>query len=138
MKPLLLLPLLLLAACGASEDALDTGTTPASSELSVAYDVADGSAPVTWTLVCGDPVSGSHPDAAAACAHLQELDEPFAPLPTDQMCTEQYGGPQTARVTGQWDGEPVDLELSRSNGCFISQWEGLVPLVPGTEGAVDS
>lgn len=130
MTPLVLLPLLLLVACGASEDALDTGVAAAASELSVAYDAGDGSAPVTWTLICDDPVSGSHPDAAATCAHLQELDEPFAPLPADQICTEQYGGPQTARVTGRWAGEPVDLELSRSNGCSISQWEGLVPLVP--------
>lgn len=131
MKVLLLVPLLLLAACGASEDALDPGAAPPSSGLSVAYDAGDGSAPVTWTLVCGDPVSGSHPDAEAACAHLQELDAPLAPLPADMICTEQYGGPQTARVTGRWAGEPVDLALARSNGCFISQWDGLVPLVPG-------
>lgn len=130
MTPLLLLPLLLLAACGASEDALDPGAAPPALELSVAYDAGDGSAPVTWTLVCGDPARGTHPDAEAACAHLQELEEPFAPLPADRVCTEQYGGPQTARVTGRWDGEPVDLELTRSNGCSISQWEGLVPLVP--------
>ena len=130
MTPLLLLPLLLLAACGASEDALDPGAAPPTSELTVAYDAGDGSAAATWTLVCGDPVSGSHPDAAAACAHLQELDEPFAPLAPDLACTEIYGGPQTARVTGRWAGEPVDLELARSNGCFISQWDGLVPLVP--------
>lgn len=130
MKPLLVLPLLLLAACGASQDALDGAPGASASELSVAYDAGDGAAPVTWTLVCADPASGSHPDAAAACAHLQELAEPFAPLARDLVCTEIYGGPQTARVTGRWAGAPVDLELSRSNGCFISQWEGLVPLVP--------
>ena len=59
----------------------------------------------------------------------------FAPLPAEQMCTEQYGGPQTARVSGTWAGDPVDLTLARSDGCHISQWEGLVPLVPITEGA---
>lgn len=130
MKSLLLVPLLLLTACGASEDALDTGAAPPPSELSVAYDAGDGSASVTWTLVCGAPVSGTHPEAEAACAHLQELEAPLAPLPPDMICTEQYGGPQTARVTGRWAGEPVDLELTRSNGCSISQWDGLVPLAP--------
>lgn len=138
MKPILIVPLLLLTACGATEDALDTGAPPPAAELSVAYDAGDGSATTPWTLGCGNPVSGTHPDPVAACAHLQALDEPFAPLPADQMCTEQYGGPQTARVTGQWADEPVELGLSRTNGCAISQWEGLVPLVPVTEGAVDS
>lgn len=132
MTPLAVLPLLLLAACGATEDALDPGAAAPTSELSVAYDAGDGSAPVTWTLVCGDPVSGGHPDAAAACAHLQGLDEPFAPLAADLICTEIYGGPQAARVTGRWAGEQVDLALARANGCAISQWEGLVPLVPAT------
>ena len=48
-------------------------------------------------------------------------------------CTEQYGGPQTAHVVGRWSGEPVDLELSRVDGCRISQWDALVPLVPAAE-----
>jgi hypothetical protein len=33
-------------------------------------------------------------------------------------------------VLGLWNGEDVDLELSRTDGCRISQWDGLVPLVP--------
>lgn len=130
MTPLMLLPLLLLAACSSPTDALDAGAAPPTSELSVAYDAGDGSTPTTWTLVCGDPVNGTHPDPEAACAHLQALEEPFSALPPDMICTEQYGGPQTARVTGRWGGQPVDLELARTNGCYISQWEGLVPLVP--------
>jgi hypothetical protein len=79
-------------------------------------------------------VEGDLPDAEAACAHLDGLDEPFAPIPADAVCTEQYGGPQTAHVTGLWRGEPVDLELSRVNGCTISQWDRLGPLLPGPVG----
>ena len=46
------------------------------------------------------------------------------------LCTQQYGGPQTAHVTGRWSGEPVDLELTRVDGCRISQWDSLGPLLP--------
>ena len=79
-------------------------------------------------------VQGSHPDPEAACDHLAGTTDPFAPLGADVVCTEQFGGPQTARVTGRWDGRPVDLELSRSDGCRIAQWDALVPLVPEAQG----
>lgn len=143
MRLLLVLPLLLLAACGSSgsrdalpataptSDSLGTGgISRADNDLAVEYDAGDGSGPVPWTLTCVGFVEGSHPQAEQACEHLDGMEQPFAPLPADQICTEQFGGPQTARVTGLWRGEPVDLALSRSNGCFISQWDALVPLVP--------
>jgi hypothetical protein len=98
--------------------------------LQVVADRGDGTEPETWTLVCDGRDDDAHPDPDAACAHLEELDDPFAPLPADVACTEQFGGPQTARVTGRWDGEPVDVELSRSDGCRIAQWDGLGHLLP--------
>lgn len=147
MRPVLLLPLLLLAACGSTtadgsaapdpsattgSDSLAAGggISRADNDLVVEYDAGDGSPPQTWTLTCVGFVDGDHPEAEAACAHLKSLEAPFTPVPDDAICTEQYGGPQTARVDGLWAGEPVDLALSRTNGCTISQWEGLVPLVP--------
>jgi hypothetical protein len=87
----------------------------------------------TWTLTC-DPPGGDHPSAAAACGALAGVRDPFAPLPADVLCTEVYGGPQTARVTGTYRGAPVDLALSRTDGCRISQWERLGPLLPGPVG----
>ena len=130
MKILLLVPLLLLTGCSAgAEDSLATDAGPAST-LSVEVDRGDGTPAETWTLDCSAPGEGSHPEADAACAALQEQDDPFAPLPADMACTEQYGGPQQARVTGTWSGSPVDLTVLRRNGCEISQWESLVPLVP--------
>jgi hypothetical protein len=122
------------AADGTSESGADSGAaggiSRAENDLVIDVDLGDGSQPQSWTLTCAGSADGSHPDAAAACAHLQGLEEPFAPLPEDVMCTEQFGGPQTAHVTGVWGGEPVDLELSRTNGCRISQWDGLGPLLP--------
>lgn len=141
MRLLLLLPVLLLAACGSSgpdalpasppsDDAAGGGTQRADNDLAVEYDAGDGSAAVTWTLTCVGFVTGNHPQAEPACAQLKSLDEPFAPLPADQICAQQYGGPQTARVTGLWGGNPVDVTLSRVDGCRIAQWDRLVPLVP--------
>ena len=140
MRLLLVLPLLLLAACGSSpggEDRLPRaadsgadGSQRADNDLAIEYDAGDGSGVQQWTLTCAGSVEGNHPQAEQACEHLTSLEEPFAPLPADQICTQQYGGPQTARVTGVWGGDPVDLTLSRVDGCRISQWDRLVPLVP--------
>jgi hypothetical protein len=41
-----------------------------------------------------------------------------------------YGGPATAHVTGTWAGRPVDTTYDRGNGCAISRWNGMVPLLP--------
>lgn len=147
MRLLLTVPLLLLmAGCGpsstdraappavppaASEDlAAVGGTSRAEDDLAVSVDLGDGSPARQWSLTCVGFVEGSHPQAEAACAHLRAVTDPFARLPSDVACTEQYGGPQTARVSGVWGGSPVELSLSRVDGCAIAQWDGLVPLVP--------
>jgi hypothetical protein len=146
MRLLLVVPVLLLAAAcggggdaaepGAGDDAL-AGSDRAANDLVVEQDLGDGTPAQRWTLTCAAEASGDHPDAGAACAHLAGLDAPFAPLPEDRMCTEQFGGPQTARITGVWGGEPVDLQVARADGCQITQWDGLGPLLPGPVGAVD-
>jgi hypothetical protein len=110
------------------------GTARADNDLRIDLDRGDGTEPESYTLACLGSASGDHPDAMAACAHLAGLADPFAPIPGDVACTEQYGGPQTAHVTGLGGGEPVDLELSRVDGCRISQWDGLGPLLPGPVG----
>ena len=76
----------------------------------------------TWTLTC-DPVGGTHPNAEAACAALTAMgDQAFAPLPTGMMCTQIYGGPQTATVRGTWQGAAVDASFARTDGCQIGRW----------------
>ena len=115
-------------------DAAGGGISQADDDLVVELDRGDGREPESWTLSCVGNASGSHPDAEAACAHLQTLEDPFAPLPEDVVCTEQFGGPQTAHVRGRWNGKQVDLELSRVDGCRISQWDSLGPLLPGPVG----
>ncbi|RMI39824.1 SSI family serine proteinase inhibitor [Streptomyces triticirhizae] len=88
-----------------------------------------GEADGTFELTCA-PAGGTHPEAAEACARLGELDAPFASVAEGTVCTFLYGGPATARVTGQWQGERVDAEFNRDNGCEISRWDRLVPVLP--------
>ncbi|MER7758344.1 SSI family serine proteinase inhibitor [Streptomyces sp. NPDC097619] len=90
---------------------------------------ADGS----YELTC-KPVGGTHPEAKRACARLEsfaaEDTDPFAPVSTRSLCTQQHGGPATARVTGTWRGKPVDAAFDQKNGCEISRWKDLEPVLP--------
>lgn len=65
--------------------------------------------------------------AEAACARLSipDVQERLIapPLPGDRVCTEIYGGPDTAHVMGTLDGRPVDTVIDRTNGCGISDWD---------------
>jgi hypothetical protein len=94
-----------------------------------AGDGADG----TYEVYCR-PSGGSHPDPAGACAAVDRTtrwgEDAFAPAPRDAVCTMQYGGPATARITGTWAGRPVDATYDRANGCAIARWDRLVPLLP--------
>lgn len=102
------------------------GTGP--TELVVVVD--DGTTTSTWRLTC-DPAGGTHPRADAACRALAENGaKALPPPPKDQACTQIYGGPQTARVTGTWRGQPVDASFSRQNGCEIGRWKLLDGLLP--------
>ncbi|MEG3629824.1 SSI family serine proteinase inhibitor [Streptomyces poriticola] len=87
----------------------------------------------TYELRCR-PVGGSHPDPAGACTTVEGStragQDAFAPVPQGSVCTMQYGGPATARVTGTWARRPVDTTYDRSNGCQIVRWDRLVPLLP--------
>ena len=85
--------------------------------------------PVSYTLGC-EPAGGTLPDAEAACGQLNENRDALEPVPAGVACTEIYGGPHEARVTGTLDGEQVDARFSRANGCEIDRWERLALLFP--------
>jgi len=94
---------------------------------------AGGGADGTYEVRCR-PSSGSHPDPAGACAAVERNtrwgQDAFAPVPRGAVCTMQYGGPATARVTGTWAGRPVDATFDRRDGCAIARWDRFVPLLP--------
>ncbi|MFD7916980.1 MULTISPECIES: SSI family serine proteinase inhibitor [unclassified Streptomyces] len=86
-----------------------------------------------YRLECG-PAGGDHPEAEGACARLDQFAregrDPFAPISKRQICSMQYGGPATARITGTWNGYKVDATFRRTNGCEIRRWDELEPLLP--------
>ncbi|MDQ0754365.1 serine protease inhibitor [Arthrobacter sp. B3I4] len=77
------------------------------------------------------------PDPAAALEALRlHAEAVFFPRPgPPQLCTQQYGGPQVAVVTGRYLGRDVDREFSRTDGCEISRWRAMAPLLGGTAGS---
>jgi hypothetical protein len=52
------------------------------------------------------------------------------------MCPMIVGGPQTATITGTWNGEPVDAVFSKSNGCQTGRWNRIGPVF-GSIGAAN-
>ncbi|GGV40026.1 SSI family serine proteinase inhibitor [Streptomyces spectabilis] len=102
--------------------------------LEVTYSENGGTTARTYELTCGLEDGGTHPAPAEACEHLDGLAsegrDPFKPVERGVMCTQQYGGEQTAHVTGTWQGQPVEASFKRTNGCEISRWNTLVPVLP--------
>ncbi|MFB7515747.1 SSI family serine proteinase inhibitor [Streptomyces sp. NPDC056144] len=95
---------------------------------------ADG----TFELTCDDQAGGTHPARDDACARLAQLAKegvnPFKAVPEGASCTQVYGGPAVADVTGTWQGRKIDAHFSRANGCEIDRWQNLEPLLPMVRG----
>jgi hypothetical protein len=109
-------------------------------ELSITVLESADAAPQKYTLVCinGSAAAESkHPTANAACTALKNNPSLLSPAPirTDQACTQQYGGPQTAKVTGAVDGVEVDVSYSRTDGCQIALWDAASPIIGSSGGA---
>jgi hypothetical protein len=137
--------LLLVAGCGTIDSGGDmtaeptTGSdaSPGATELTIVVRPGRGKQEHTYTLRC-DPPGGDHPDPEAACRSLEEIEEPFAPVPNGTMCAQVYGGPQTATVTGRFRGEPMEAAFSRTDGCEVSRWDEHATLLVQSGGVEDS
>ena len=131
MRVLALIALLAAVGCGtgAGAPAASSGAT----ELKIAYwSQGRGAGPAkTWTLRCGPAAAGTLPRAASACRKLAAMRNPFAPIPQDTLCTEQYGGPQVAVITGTFRGHALWTQLASRDGCEIARSKRLSFLVPG-------
>jgi hypothetical protein len=84
---------------------------------------------VTWSLGCG-PAVGTLPRPARACRLLRALQDPFAPVPLNQACTQIYGGPQVALVRGTFLGRRIWASFKRNDGCQIARWNRVPFLFP--------
>lgn len=114
---------------GGTSTGSPTPRAAGATDLTIVVDDGAG-ARTTWHLTC-DPAGGDHPDPAKACAVLaQHGATALPPVPRDRMCTQVFGGAQTAHITGTWRGEKVDARLSRTNGCEITRWQALIGLLP--------
>lgn len=116
------------------------GPGQGNAELAITVVPSQGAPEVDYTLVCssGMPAGeSSHPNAAAACAALKANPAILAPAApgTVQPCTQQYGGPQKATITGMVDGVAVDSSFTRINGCEISAWNAAKDVLGASGGA---
>jgi Subtilisin inhibitor-like len=106
-----------------------TPAAPGSTDLTIV--VRDGSGKTsTWRLMC-DPPGGTHPDPKTACRVLEANGAAaLPPVSKDKVCTQIYGGPETATITGTWHGNNIISRFARNDGCQVSRWklmEGLLP-----------
>jgi len=88
----------------------------------------------SYTLTCA-PVGGTLPQRLGACRKLNTLKAPFAPTGKDLVCTQIYGGPEEALVTGRFRGKLVRASFSRKDGCEIGRWARVAFLFPGISSA---
>jgi len=113
--------LAVLAGCGEEEQDADPQSAAfAALVVEVDADGEGGNAPDRTEVAC--ETADSEP-----CAGLSA--DIFEPTPTGTACTQQFGGPETATVTGTFDGREVDAEYNRANGCEIARWEKAAPLL---------
>lgn len=133
---------LAVAACGSQQgggSSAGGGTTAkAATQLTIEVKESRDAEPQRFTLTCGDTgaqAGGNHPSPAQACKALEQAKEPFAPVPQDMVCTEIFGGDQTATIKGTWQDQQVDASYSRKNGCEIARWDAIAKVFPVKVGA---
>ena len=70
----------------------------------------------------------------ALCTWIAETPTEVLTQPDESaggVCTQQYGGPEQAVVTGTRDGQPIKVRYSRQDGCAIARWDKASPLWTG-------
>jgi hypothetical protein len=112
----------LLVSCGGSGDALAPGAgdrLAADLRVSVRPEGPGGPERVRRVecAVLGDAAID------ARCGVLGGLEpRDLNPVPDRRACAEVYGGPATARVTGELRGVRVSAEFDLSDACEIARW----------------
>lgn len=118
---------LVLSACG--DGGPVNGYPEADLTISIEHPEADT---VTYGITCkpdGATLEGVDLDADAACAALGDPDVQSLLIdgpPANRICTEIYGGPDVAGITGTLVGESVSTRIDRTNGCGISDWDDVL------------
>ena len=110
-----LLTATLVAGCGADDEQPASGSDGTQLRIVV---TGAGGGPQTIELDCGSGAPCERRD-------LDRLAEIFAPDDPARACTEIYGGPEKAHVSGRLEGRMIDLTINRSDGCGISDYQVL-------------
>lgn len=72
------------------------------------------------------------PNKASSCRRVLRLGaEGFAASPSNVSCTQVYGGPAIAEVTGLLEGRLLKASFTRTDGCEIARWNRVRFLLPG-------
>lgn len=138
---------LLVAACGgeSADDSipvepdgeplpdLPTGGPYPFADLTITVEHPDADT-VEYRISCqGDTAEVIGNDAISGVDACARLAEPMVqtrlitpPAPADRVCTEIYGGPDTARIVGTLNERSVNTTIDRTNGCGISDWDNLL------------
>src|ERR687895_314597 len=112
--------------CGSASSASSEGSSESADEPTTELTISlwpegrDEGGVKRWTLRC-DPVSGSHTRRASACTRLYWMQKPFASPSGEEICTQVYGGPEQAVISGEHKGNRVWVLLSLSDGCKIAR-----------------
>ena len=123
---LVALAALALVGCGGDGDG-DGGHAKIDLKLTLWPTGTNGDS-ITWTLRC-EPTGGDHPDAAAACAALTAVQDPFVKLPPPPRCKEIPGSsPEVAVLEGDVRGRKVRSMFERSNACVAGRWDRIAPV----------
>jgi hypothetical protein len=120
-----LLALVALAGCGGG----DMGGPEARIDLKLTlWPTGLNGDSVSWTLRC-EPTGGDHPDAAAACAALTAVEDPFGRPPPPPRCEEIPGSsPEVALLEGDFRGRRIRSMFERSNACVAGRWYRIAPV----------
>lgn len=118
-------------ACGEADEpaAQRTTTTAGAIELTVVYDDGSGRT-TTGTLTCrgadrrAEGALDGRATPAELCAQARGIADLLTSEPDkDRACTQIYGGPETATVTGTIDDDEVERRFSRTNGCELADYK---------------
>jgi hypothetical protein len=101
-------------------------TAPATSlRLTLTHPGAGTSGARSVTLQC-EPLGGTHPKAAQACADLARSGGRIEREPArDTVCTMIYA-PVVAEARGHWRGRPVRFKAEYANECVLGARTGWI------------
>jgi hypothetical protein len=118
----------LVVSCGGSEDALapEAGNLAANLRVTVKPEGPGGPERVR-RIECGVLGEESIDPRCRLLGGLESRD--LEPVPRGTACAQIYGGPATARVTGELRGGRVSAEFDLTDACEIARWRRNAPLL---------